>query len=82
MRETYVPAKFANSFEELPQTLVMGEVADLCSIGYEGALHWARFGKLRARKARGTWLVDKHDLKKFAEKRGIQFVFTAIERAI
>lgn len=80
MRMRHIPEIEATCFEDLPHTLVVGEVAALCCISYHGALWWIRQGQLRARKAGGTWLVEKSSLLTFVKRQGFSLTFRAVER--
>ena len=81
MRDIHIPYETARTFEEVPQILVVKEVADMCCMTYCGVLYWIRQSRLKARKARGVWLIDKNDLLVFTKKRGIVLSFNTIERA-
>ena len=70
----------ARNFDELPQTLVLAEVAALCSMTYGGAYGWIERGHLKARKASGVWLIDKYDLRRFISKRGIVLIYPRSEQ--
>ncbi len=76
-----IPVYQARSFDDLPHTLVLQEVAILCSITYQGAYRWVISGQLKARKAQGTWLIEKSSLLTFVNKRSIRLSFLNIERA-
>lgn len=81
MRTRHKPEITARSFDELPHTLVLAEVASLCSMTYAGAHYWITQGWLPARKACGTWLIEKNALLTFVKKRKIHLTFVKIERA-
>ncbi len=76
------PLRPARTFEELPDVLVLPEVADVCSMAYMTILNYVYRGELKARKARGVWLVNKSAVRAFAKNREITMCFNRVERAL
>lgn len=75
-----IPEITAHTFEELPHTLTVAEVAILCSVTTVAACGWCRDGVLRARMAGGIWLIEKSALIPLAKKKRIVFALKKPER--
>lgn len=65
---------------ELPHTLIVSEVAMLCSMTHSNIHLWLSAGKLRGRWTGTIWLIDRDDLLKYAKKNGIVLSFSKQKR--
>lgn len=69
----------ARSYEELPATLVIAEVALLCSVTSQCVLLWLQKRKLPGRKVGGLWLIERRHVFQYAKKNRIVLAYSKSE---